>query len=102
MTALFVILTSSTAHASLEDDAVVLNQGEKAPVRGAFVPEYRFKEIAADAQNKWLFQNRLMECEEELSESQENYYGQFKAFGAGVVAGGFLVWMTSVLVNGKK
>lgn len=94
---LFVMLTSITTQGNVSEDAVILNPGEKAPIRGAFVPEYRFKEIAADAQNKWLFQNRLMECEEEKHEAEENYYGQFKAFGTGVVVGGFLVWMANVL-----
>lgn len=93
------ILISTTTHASLNEDAIVLNPGEKAPIRGAFIPEYRFKEIAADAQNKWLFENRLHECEEEKDEAVENYYGQFKAFGVGVVAGGVLMWMASTLAR---
>jgi len=99
---LLTISISTTTNANLSDDAVILNPGEKAPIRGAFVPEYRFKEIAADAQNKWLFENRLHECEEEKTEAVENYYGQFKSFGTGVVVGGFLVWMTSVIINSKK
>lgn len=95
-------LTSVTTIAS-PNDTILLKAGERAPITGAFIPEYRFKELETDARLKENFQDALAKCEEKEIELEESdSWNQFKAFLAGVGAGGFLVWMENVLLSGKK
>lgn len=84
-------------------DILLLKQGQKAPLSGALVPEYKFETMQSAFENQTLYKKELMECQAEIAECDaEVDSAQLMSAIAGAGAGGFLVWLVMTMGNALK